>query len=60
MASTVRREQEATAQINAYLDGDDVIPRNQRNHQDNLSRLHGEFYKGSYFHFGVPQPHSKE
>lgn len=33
---------------------------NMRRHQDNLSRLHGYFYKGTYYHFGVGQPSRKE
>lgn len=33
---------------------------NKENHQDNLSRLHGFFYKGRYYHHGVAQPHSSE
>lgn len=31
---------------------------NQVNHENNKKILHGAFYKGTYFHHGIGQPHS--
>jgi hypothetical protein len=33
---------------------------NRTRHMDNRSILHGQFYKGTYYHHGIPQPHSKK
>ena len=58
-AAERRRLQETDQQLHDFYEGVDVIPRNQQNHQDNLNRLHGYYYKGTYYHQGVGQK-SKE
>lgn len=31
--------------------------KKEDNHQDNVSKLHGVFWHGTYYHFGVGQHH---
>lgn len=63
-ASNVRREQEADAKLQDYLSevimepGFQYEPTNRTRHNENKSRLHGVFYHGTYYHYGVGQPHS--
>lgn len=39
---------------------EDAGRANAARHQDNLNRLHGYFYKGTYYHKGVGQPSNKK
>ena len=43
-----------------HYDVDITMQQNGERHQDNLNILHGHFYKGTYYHYGVAQPHSKK
>lgn len=56
------REGEVVGQYMLPLDGQQgevvLFQTNRQRHQDNLQRLHGTFYKGTYYHNGVGQPHS--
>ena len=36
------------------------MPLNQLYHQQNLSRLHGQYYGGVFYWYGKPQPHSRK
>lgn len=42
------------------ISGEPAIKPNQQRHADNLSKLHGEFYHGTYYFFGEAQPHANE
>lgn len=58
-AGNTRRLQEAEHKLAVYeqdmAPGVDYSVTNMQRHQDNLSRLHGFYYKGTYFHHGVGQ-----
>lgn len=38
----------------------EILQDNAVRHQQNLSRLHGFFYKGTYYHHGIAQTSGKK
>lgn len=60
--ANTKRLQQAEAELKDFLETPNEVvlfDSNRQRHQDNLSRLHGYFYKGTYFHHGVGQPSKK-
>lgn len=64
------RMQAADYELESYLNGEydepqelvegqETILFNRIRHQENLSRLHGYFYKGTYYHHGVGQKNER-
>lgn len=51
---------EAPESPQSIVNGSETVLFNRRRHQDNLGRLHGYYYKGTYYHQGVGQPNKSE